>query len=568
MADEKLYESASVWDQKLQLGQRNLIQAICDHWPKNMRTALDVGCGDGKITHTLAERLNTSFHGFDGSREALSRLRLPSTHGDVSTLPFVNDAFDVVLTTDVFEHLPDQVEQAAWQELFRVARDWVFIAVPFREELQDASTICANCGEQYHVNWHHRCYDFDGLKKRMPPGWKLVRGVLTGERWSPMLLPETEYRRQALNEWSGWTEAVCPSCGAPGQLPVNPVTLPADVARSLGQYTYDIISKRRFARNHSEILIIFCRAELAIENDTLPKCDAEEISAAQWVSRQGVSDNLEPYPQVARVVPSVSGGYIAQFPVYTTSQPALSFFASGRKTVSVVVEDGIGQLYSGDCDLSSDNPTRIHLPREACTSNYGLIVRISSIACIESIVLEGCNPKVSWLYPSGTNDCYFDVPSTLLRVHAADCVWVDSDSLLTLNFGTGLAVVSAVQSLLRADFLFQQLSQEHQQLKQEHQQLKQEHQQLKQEHQQLKQEHQQLKQEHQQLKQEHQQLKQEHQQLKQEHQQLKQEHQQLKQEHQQLKQEHQQLKQEHQQLRQRFEVRIRDWLRRTLRKYR
>lgn len=431
MADEKLYESTAVWDQELQTGQRNLIQAICDHWPKGIRTVLDVGCGDGKITHALAERTNASFHGFDGSREALSRVRLPSTHGDVGALPFGNDAFDVVLTTDVFEHLPDQVEQTAWAELFRVARDWVFFVVPFQEEMLDASAICANCGEQYHVNWHYRSYDFPGLSNRTPPGWRLVRAVLSGERWSPMLPPETLYRRLELKEWSGWSEAVCPACGEPGKAAAEPTMFAADAARALGQCTYELVSKRRFVRSHSEILVIFCRADMLHENDEPPACETELISAAQWASCLGVADSLDPYPQTARMVSAVGGGYITQFPVYTGSLPLLSFVGCKTEVISVTVEDGRGVVFSGNVDLSKGVTSSIALPRGVCTGYYGLIVRLPSIEPLESITLAGEAPVVQYVlsFKDGMNYC--DVPGTVLRVQAKNPLWIDYESLVS-----------------------------------------------------------------------------------------------------------------------------------------
>jgi SAM-dependent methyltransferase/uncharacterized protein YukE len=451
MADEKLYESAAVWDQELQVGQRNLIQAICDHWPKGARTALDVGCGDGKITHALAEYTNASFHGFDGSREALSRLLLPSTHGDVSTLPFDDDAFDVVLTTDVFEHLPDQVEQAAWQELFRVARDWVFFAVPFREELLDGSTKCAKCGKQYHVNWHHRSYDIADVTSRTPPGWSMVLAVLSGERWSPMLPPETRYRRLTLGEWSGWSEAICPACGTPSQPPNDPSMLATNVARALGQYIYGVISERRFVRSHSELLVIFRRADLSFEHDAIPTCDTEAIPAAQWVTRLGVVKNLDPYPQTARMVSSVDGGYVAQFPVYPGSLPFLSIVACRTATIPVVVEDGCGLVFSGDVDLYPEAPTKIALPREPRAGYYGLIVHLPSIDFLESITLEGTNPLVTYLFPFLGESCYYDVPGTKIRVQVTDPLWIDCESLVSPLLRMDQLEMTAIHALLRAE---------------------------------------------------------------------------------------------------------------------
>lgn len=52
--DTRLYGEAQVWDQELQLGQLNLVQAIRDFWPAGIGSVLDVGCGDGKLTSRLA----------------------------------------------------------------------------------------------------------------------------------------------------------------------------------------------------------------------------------------------------------------------------------------------------------------------------------------------------------------------------------------------------------------------------------------------------------------------------------------------------------------------------------
>lgn len=451
MADEKLYESAAVWDQQLQVGQRNLIRAICDHWPEGVKTALDVGCGDGKITHALAERTDASFHGFDGSREALSRLQLPSTHGDVSALPFDDKAFDVVLTTDVFEHLPDQVEQAAWQELFRVARDWVFLAVPFREELLDATTICASCGERYHVNWHHRTYDFARIAERAPSGWRVARTVISGECWSPMLPPETLYRRFEMNEWSGWTEAVCPACGAAGHAPRETAALPADVARALARYVYEVASERQFVRSHSEILVIFGRTGLDLKTKGFEAPATERVSAASWISCLGFAENLDPYPQVARMVSAVGGGFVAQFPVYPGSLPRLSFTGCRSETVAIVVEDGNGLLSSVEVALSAGSATKVTLPRDIRPGYYGLLVRVPSADSFAAITLEGVAPSVLYMFPVEGQTSYYAVPDTTLHVQATRPLWIDCDSVISSLLERTHVEISAFRALLKAE---------------------------------------------------------------------------------------------------------------------
>ncbi|MDR1995925.1 methyltransferase domain-containing protein [Azonexus sp.] len=453
MADEKLYESAAVWDQQLQLGQRNLIQAICDYWPDGVRTVLDVGCGDGKITHVLAERTKASFHGFDGSREALSRLRLPSTHGDISKLPFDDQIFDLVLTTDVFEHLPDEIEHTAWREIFRVARDWVFFAVPFREELLDATTICSRCGKHYHVNWHRRAYDFANLSNRTPAGWVLTDIVLSGESWSPMLPPETAYRRAEMDEWSGWTEAVCPSCGEPSYPAVPTMPLSADVARALGRYLYEaVVSERRFIRSHSEIIGIFCRTGLDLQKKSLVPENTLELSAARWISRVGVlAGSLDPYPQTAKMVTAVDGGCIVQFPVYPGNLQRLSFVGCRPQHVALVVEDGCGLLFSGEIILTPGCLTELALPRAVKAGYYGLLVRIPSFELFESISLDGAAPAVRHIFPDEGQTTYYAVPDTTIRIQATRPFWLDCASLIEPSGPISRLNISAVRALVQLE---------------------------------------------------------------------------------------------------------------------
>lgn len=453
MANKRLYESGAVWDQRLQVGQRNIIQAICDFWPEGIRTALDVGCGDGKITRALAERTDVAFHGFDGSREALSRLGLPATRGDVSKLPFDDRAFDLVLTTDVFEHLSDDTERAAWCEIFRVARDWVIFVVPFREELLDATTVCGGCGHRYHVNWHQRAYDFSDISECTPEGWTLAGTILSGEPWSSMLPPETAYRRSAMDEWAGWSESVCPACSARGSVAAPIAPLSAEVARALGQYTYQHVSKRRFLRSHSEVIALFCRSGSSLITSRAVPPHHKAMSASRWVSRMGVGDNLDPYPQTAKMVSAVGGGFAVQFPVYPGHQPRLEFLGRDRGGVNLVIEDGWGVLFQGEIQLAPNSLTELVLPREINAGYYGLLVRTSSCELVQSVSLLGSAPIVIHLFPGEGQTAYYRVPDTSIFVQAMRPTWIDVRSLTSEHNEYAEAVNAAVGALTCAEML-------------------------------------------------------------------------------------------------------------------
>lgn len=320
-ASSSLYEKELVWDQKLQTFQKNVIQAYIDHWPTGVSSVLDVGCGDGKITHALASYFkDTSFHGLDESHEAVSRLSIPATQGSAVNLPFKNRQFDLVMTVDVLEHLSDSDEEAAWSELFRVSNKWVFVTVPFMENLKESTAKCHECGKFYHVNWHQRAYQIETLTKRFATGWSVAGVILSGEAWSPWLPPEINFRRRHLDEWNGWALATCPHCRAEGQNPSTPQALKPHQATQLGQEIYKKSQNNPFMRSHSEIIVAFSRFPrtlLRVGGDIATKIT--HPSALIEFKNAPISTNLVPYPQIARLAKAVDGGVVIQLPGYPSS---------------------------------------------------------------------------------------------------------------------------------------------------------------------------------------------------------------------------------------------------------
>ncbi len=109
--------------------------------PKKGGSALDIGARDGYVSIALT-----------GSFERVTALDLeppPVRHGkvvpvrgDVTSLEFVDDAFDLVLCSEVLEHIPSRLLERACSEIARVTREYVIIGVPFEQDIRAGRTTC------------------------------------------------------------------------------------------------------------------------------------------------------------------------------------------------------------------------------------------------------------------------------------------------------------------------------------------------------------------------------------------------------------------------------------------
>lgn len=127
-------------------------------------SVLDAGCGEGFATGYLAEHLpGARFEGVDVSEGAIAYARqhfgerVTYQVGSVYELPFDDNAFDLVLCSEVLEHL-DRPDLAV-RELARVARRHVLMTVPLEPYFDALNRIGRSVGiggDPGHVNFWTR----------------------------------------------------------------------------------------------------------------------------------------------------------------------------------------------------------------------------------------------------------------------------------------------------------------------------------------------------------------------------------------------------------------------------
>jgi ubiquinone/menaquinone biosynthesis C-methylase UbiE len=97
-------------------------------------SVLDVGCGEGFTLKAIKQKgISNKLIGIDSSMEAiaLGKKENPSLDlrvGDIYNLKFKDKSFDLVISTEVLEHL--EKPQDALRELARVSKKYILLSVP------------------------------------------------------------------------------------------------------------------------------------------------------------------------------------------------------------------------------------------------------------------------------------------------------------------------------------------------------------------------------------------------------------------------------------------------------
>jgi len=140
----------------------------------NPKKVLDAGCGEGfSLNKLITNNVGEELEGIEYSKEAiiLGKKLFPKAKiklGDIYNLPYSTNSFDLVITTEVLEHLEDP--KKALLEITRISKKYVILSVPNEPIFRLANFLAGKYVKDYgnspgHIN-HWTALSFMNLVKK------------------------------------------------------------------------------------------------------------------------------------------------------------------------------------------------------------------------------------------------------------------------------------------------------------------------------------------------------------------------------------------------------------------
>lgn len=165
--EQEYYENDGFWSGTLDNPMdRERIMRLAALIPEDVKSVLDVGCGDGMfVNHLLASgRRFERLHAVDRSQKALGRVKTEKSQASIDELPFSPKSFHLVSSLEVIEHLPVRVLEQGLASLCNIAEKYVLISVPYLEDLDRSMIMCPACRTRFNPDYHMRSFDDDRMK--------------------------------------------------------------------------------------------------------------------------------------------------------------------------------------------------------------------------------------------------------------------------------------------------------------------------------------------------------------------------------------------------------------------
>ncbi len=141
---------------------------------------LNIGIGNAFLERECLKH-NWKTSSLDPDKVAVDKLKASNVDahaGYIENMPFANETFDAVFSSEVFEHLSKQQLDAGLHNIHRVLKNGKYLVgtVPYKENLKSGETVCPHCGETFHRWGHQLAFDKESMSQIMTShGFEVVR---------------------------------------------------------------------------------------------------------------------------------------------------------------------------------------------------------------------------------------------------------------------------------------------------------------------------------------------------------------------------------------------------------
>ena len=216
--------------------------------PEGIETVLDIGCGNGIITNMI----NLPFVvGIDFARIPLSQVKTNTIQASIDALPIKNGKFDMVILTEVLEHLDDEMYIKAINELKKLNARYFLITVPFNESIELDLRKCSSCGNLFNPNHHYRKFNETWFINEFT-GYHLERNEYTTYRSISNTVIVKLSHRFGIYGYSDY--CVCNQCGNPALRPK--ISLIRYVLGVLGIIDYRLKETFNIRKPYHQIILL------------------------------------------------------------------------------------------------------------------------------------------------------------------------------------------------------------------------------------------------------------------------------------------------------------------------
>jgi SAM-dependent methyltransferase len=141
-------------------------------------TLLNIGCGDGAVER-IAQKKGWTVVSVDPDKPSVDKLvadGIDARTGLIEQLPVCDKSVDIVVVSEVFEHLSSESIAGGLPELCRVLKnDGELIGtVPFREDLDENTVLCPGCKKVFHRWGHQQTFDESRMRELLTKHFKSI----------------------------------------------------------------------------------------------------------------------------------------------------------------------------------------------------------------------------------------------------------------------------------------------------------------------------------------------------------------------------------------------------------